>query len=72
MKRARLPARRPAARWDCLNFADKGTLLLDEIGEMSLELQAKLFRVIQHKEVNRIGGSKPIPDRCADFVGDTL
>ena len=41
-------------------LADKGTLLLDEIGEMSLELQAKLLRVIQHKEVNRIGGSKPI------------
>ncbi len=42
-------------------LADKGTLLLDEIGEMSLELQAKLLRVIQHKEVNRIGGSNPIP-----------
>ena len=41
-------------------LADKGTLLLDEIGEMSLELQAKLLRVIQHKEVNRLGGTKPI------------
>lgn len=41
-------------------LADKGTLLLDEIGEMSLELQSKLLRVIQHKEVNRIGGTKQI------------
>lgn len=41
-------------------LADKGTLLLDEIGDMSLELQAKLLRVIQHKEVMRIGGVKPI------------
>ncbi len=41
-------------------LADKGTLLLDEIGEMSLELQSKLLRVIQHKEVNRIGGTRPI------------
>jgi len=41
-------------------LADKGTLLLDEIGEMSLELQSKLLRVIQHKEITRIGGTKPI------------
>jgi len=41
-------------------LADKGTLLLDEIGEMSLELQSKLLRVIQHKEVNRLGGTRPI------------
>ena len=41
-------------------LADKGTLLLDEIGEMSLELQSKLLRVIQHKEVTRIGGVTPI------------
>ena len=41
-------------------LADKGTLLLDEIGEMSLELQAKLLRVIQHKEISRLGGTKPI------------
>ena len=41
-------------------LADKGTLLLDEIGEMPLELQSKLLRVIQHKEVTRIGGTKPI------------
>ena len=41
-------------------LADKGTLLLDEIGDMPLELQSKLLRVIQHKEVTHIGGRKPI------------
>lgn len=41
--------------------ADNGTLLLDEISEMDLGLQAKLLRVIQEKEVERIGGRKVIP-----------
>ena len=38
-----------------------GTLLLDEISEMDIGLQAKLLRVIQEKEVERIGGRKVIP-----------
>ena len=38
---------------------DGGTLLLDEISEMSLELQAKLLRVLQEREVERIGAHKP-------------
>ncbi len=41
--------------------ADDGTLLLDEITEMELGLQAKLLRVLQEKEVERIGGRKPLP-----------
>ena len=41
--------------------ANTGTLLLDEISEMNLQLQAKLLRVIQEKEVERIGGRKTIP-----------
>ena len=41
-------------------LSDKGTLLLDEIGEMPMELQSKLLRVIQHKEITRIGGSRTI------------
>src|SRR4051812_36013610 len=42
-------------------FAHGGTLLLDEISEMDIRLQAKLLRVIQEGEVDRIGGRKPIP-----------
>lgn len=40
--------------------ADNGTLLLDEVTEMDLALQAKLLRVLQEKEVERIGGRKPM------------
>jgi DNA-binding NtrC family response regulator len=40
--------------------ADKGTLLLDEISEMDLKLQAKLLRALQEREIDRVGGAKPI------------
>lgn len=43
-----------------LEIANNGTLLLDEITEMPLGLQAKLLRVLQEKEVERIGGKKAI------------
>lgn len=41
-------------------LADKGTLLLDEIGEMSSHLQSKLLRVLQEKEIDVIGGKIPL------------
>ncbi len=40
--------------------ASNGTLFLDEIGELEISIQVKLLRVLQEKEVVRVGGSKPI------------
>lgn len=40
--------------------ANNGTLLLDEIGDMPMELQAKLLRAIQSSEITRVGGTRPI------------
>jgi two-component system response regulator AtoC len=42
-------------------LADKGTILLDEIGELHLSLQAKLLRVLEEKEFERLGGTRTIP-----------
>ncbi len=42
-------------------LANGGTILLDEISEMEPVLQAKLLRVLQEREVDRVGGSRPIP-----------
>ncbi len=45
-------------------MANKGTLFLDEVGEMSLALQIKLLRFIQEKEFYRVGGTGPVKAEC--------
>jgi two-component system response regulator FlrC len=44
-----------------VELANGGTLLLDEVSEMELGLQAKLLRVLQEYEIDRVGGASPVP-----------
>ncbi len=48
-----------SAKMGKFELANEGTIFLDEIGDMSLPLQAKLLRVLQEKEVLRLGGASP-------------
>jgi DNA-binding NtrC family response regulator len=48
--------------------ADGGTLFLDEIGEMKLDLQTKLLRSLQEKEIIRVGSNKPVKTDCRIIV----
>jgi len=48
-------------REGCFELATGGTLLLDEIGEMKPELQAKLLRVLEERKIRRLGGNAEIP-----------
>jgi len=48
--------------------ADGGTLFLDEIGEMEISLQVKLLRVLQEKEIVRIGSNTPVKTDCRIIV----
>jgi DNA-binding NtrC family response regulator len=50
-----------ARRLGRIEQAHGGTLFLDELGDMPLELQAKLLRVLETKEVERLGGGLPVP-----------
>ena len=44
--------------------ADGGTIFLDEIGELEMNLQPKLLRVLENREIKRVGGDKVIPVNC--------
>lgn len=49
-----------AGKLGFFTLAHKGTLLLDEIGELPLHMQVKLLRAVQDKNITRVGGTKPI------------
>ena len=52
--------------------ANNGTLFLDEIGEMDTHIQSKILRALQEREIQRVGGSKPIKFNCRLITATNL
>jgi len=50
-----------AKKWGRFERADGGTIFLDELAELPLQAQVRLLRVIQHKEIERVGGTRSMP-----------
>ncbi len=57
----RLHRREQEPRTGCWPSAEGGTVFLDEIGELPIDLQSKLLRALQEKEIRPVGGTKAIP-----------
>ena len=60
MQKAHFTGADPMGKMGKFEFANKGTILLDEIGDMPLYLQTKLLRVLQERTITRIGSNKII------------
>ena len=60
MKRAHLPIANATGKPGLFEVADKGTIFLDEVGEMGIALQSKLLRVLQERQFKRVGGINDI------------
>ena len=59
-----------SARQGAFELADDGTVFLDEIGELPIDVQPKLLRVLETRELRRVGGNKTIKTNVARDRGD--
>jgi len=66
-----LPDAAKAGKPGTVELATHGTLFLNEIGEMPLDIQAKLLRILQERRVLRVGGVTPVPVACTIIAATT-